>query len=122
MYNDSKKMSKFIDENIRKREEKYLGECPDCKVGKVTENAKAFGCNKFKEGCKFTIWKNSSITLFQKFGIAIDEEYLKEIIKSALNGEPLLVQSLKLKDSDKGSKIELEKKDKGWGLKIIGVS
>ena len=32
--------------------------CPVCKKGHVTENSKAFGCSEWKNGCKFTIWKN----------------------------------------------------------------
>ena len=36
---------------------KELGPCPKCKEGKVSENAKAYGCNRYREGCDFTIWK-----------------------------------------------------------------
>ena len=32
--------------------------CPLCKEGEITENSKAFGCNRWREGCRFTIWKN----------------------------------------------------------------
>lgn len=32
--------------------------CPLCKEGEVTENEKAFGCSRWREGCKFTIWKD----------------------------------------------------------------
>lgn len=34
-----------------------LGPCPICTEGRVTENAKAFGCSRFREGCGLTIWK-----------------------------------------------------------------
>ena len=34
-------------------------ECPLCKEGKITESDKAFGCSRWKEGCRFTIWKNA---------------------------------------------------------------
>lgn len=33
--------------------------CPVCRQGKITENEKAFGCSHWREGCKFTIWKDS---------------------------------------------------------------
>jgi DNA topoisomerase-3 len=34
--------------------------CPLC--GKaVTENSKAFGCSAWKEGCRFTLWKNAFV-------------------------------------------------------------
>lgn len=32
--------------------------CPLCKEGKITENDRAFGCSRWREGCKFTIWKD----------------------------------------------------------------
>ncbi len=36
-----------------------LGEkCPVCGQGEVTENAKAYGCSRWKEGCKFTVWRD----------------------------------------------------------------
>ena len=34
-----------------------LGTCPLCKQGVVSENAKAYGCSRYREGCKFAIWK-----------------------------------------------------------------
>jgi len=33
--------------------------CPLCKRGMITENPKAFGCSEWKNGCKFTIWKDT---------------------------------------------------------------
>ena len=34
-----------------------LGTCPLCKQGTVMEGAKAYGCTRYREGCRFTIWK-----------------------------------------------------------------
>jgi DNA topoisomerase-3 len=34
-----------------------LGGCPLCKEGEIVETAKAYGCNRYREGCRFTIWK-----------------------------------------------------------------
>ena len=34
-----------------------LGPCPLCKEGQISENAKAFGCSRYRQGCKFVIWK-----------------------------------------------------------------
>ena len=34
-----------------------IGSCPVCKQGVVRETPKAFGCSRWKQGCKFTIWK-----------------------------------------------------------------
>ena len=33
--------------------------CPLCAKGTVHENAKAFYCSHFREGCKLTLWKNA---------------------------------------------------------------
>jgi DNA topoisomerase-3 len=34
-----------------------LGACPICREGAVTENARAYGCSRYREGCGFTVWK-----------------------------------------------------------------
>ena len=34
-----------------------LGKCPLCKEGEIVETAKAYGCSRYREGCKFTIWR-----------------------------------------------------------------
>lgn len=36
-----------------------LGTCPLC-GNKIVENQKAFGCINYKNGCRFTIWKNDA--------------------------------------------------------------
>ena len=39
---------------------KKLGRpCPLCGKGEVQENSKAFGCSQWKDGCKFTVWKDA---------------------------------------------------------------
>ena len=35
--------------------------CPLCGKGKVAENSKGFYCTQFRDGCKFTIWKNELV-------------------------------------------------------------
>ncbi|MBK1646456.1 DNA topoisomerase III [Thiocapsa imhoffii] len=43
-----------------------LGACPICHEGEVTENARAYGCSRYREGCGFTIWKRvAGLTLTQ---------------------------------------------------------
>jgi DNA topoisomerase-3 len=34
-----------------------LGRCPQCSEGNVVESAKAYGCDRYRQGCRFTIWK-----------------------------------------------------------------
>lgn len=33
-----------------------IGPCPCCKQGSVKKTAKGWGCDRWREGCKFTIW------------------------------------------------------------------
>ena len=48
--------------------------CPICAQGKIAENSKSFYCTKFREGCAFTIWKN---TLERAGGPPITEKLLR---------------------------------------------
>jgi len=48
--------------------------CPICGQGKMAENSKSFYCTKFREGCKFTIWKNA---LVREGGPEITEKLLR---------------------------------------------
>ena len=34
-----------------------LGRCPLCKAGEIVETAKAYGCSRYRDGCRLTIWK-----------------------------------------------------------------
>ncbi len=34
-----------------------IGSCPLCKTGEVRPSPKAYGCSRWKQGCKFTIWR-----------------------------------------------------------------
>ena len=48
--------------------------CPICGQGKMAENSKSFYCTKFRDGCKFTIWKNA---LVRAGGPEITEKLLR---------------------------------------------
>ena len=52
-------------------------ECPLCK-SKIVENNAAFSCAKWREGCKFTIWKNF---LERQGGPAIDRKAFLKLMK-----------------------------------------
>ncbi|MCL2616052.1 MAG: DNA topoisomerase III [Defluviitaleaceae bacterium] len=53
-----------------------LGACPKCNDGSILENSKAFGCSKWKTGCKFTIWKNA----LAKDGVDINAESMAKLL------------------------------------------
>lgn len=54
--------------------------CPLCKEGQITESEKAFGCSRWREGCKFTIWKDCVV----KIG---GPEMTEKIVKALLSAE-----------------------------------
>lgn len=60
--------------------------CPKCKVGKIKESKLAFSCDKYTEGCKFSIWKNGSNISYKD-------------IKDLLNGKPTKVFKFVSKDN-----------------------
>lgn len=55
-----------------------LGKCPLCNEGEIFENKKAFFCENWKKGCKFTIWKNCLDT----YGNTVDVPKVKELLKN----------------------------------------
>lgn len=57
--------------------------CPFCKLGTVTENTKAFGCSRWREGCKFTIWKDC---VSKVGGPQLDQKLVKALLQ-AENGD-----------------------------------
>jgi len=87
-----------------------LGKCPEC--GKpVVETQKAFGCSGYKEGCKFTIWKNS----LERFG---RKSIPAGTVKNLLSGKEVKITGLK---SKAGKEYEVPGKlvkDEKWGWKI----
>ena len=57
---------------------KKLGNCPICEGGAVLENTKAFYCDRWKDGCKLTIWKNS----MQIYSVELNAEFMMRLLKS----------------------------------------
>ena len=39
-------------------EKEELGVCPVCSKGKIVDNGKAYSCTEWRDGCKYSIWKN----------------------------------------------------------------
>jgi len=70
-YSKSKKSTK-------KTPTQKLGHCSICEGGAVLENSKAFYCERWRDGCKFTIWKNS----LQTYRVEINADFIKAILAS----------------------------------------
>jgi DNA topoisomerase-3 len=62
--------------------------CPKCNKGAITENKKAFGCNRWKQGCDFVIWKEQS-------GKSLTMAVATEIVEK---GESKLIKGFKNKE------------------------
>ena len=56
---------------------KNLGKCPLCQKGSILENTKAYYCTAWKEGCQFTIWKNT----LEPYGVSLDSKIVKKLLK-----------------------------------------
>ena len=52
--------------------------CPICGEGHITENSKAFGCSRWREGCKLTLWKDC---LVSRGGPALTAALVKLIVE-----------------------------------------
>ena len=50
-----------------------LGACPICREGEVTENARAYGCSRYREGCGFTVWKTVA-------GLSLTQDQVRRLI------------------------------------------
>jgi len=52
--------------------------CPVCGQGKMAENSKGYYCTRFRDGCRFTIWKNE---LVRHGGPELNEKLLRLCIE-----------------------------------------
>ena len=64
----------------------------------MLENTKAFYCAGWKNGCKFTLWKDS----LERYGVTLDGKLVKELLK---NGK---VESLPVVKAQTGEKCTAE--------------
>ncbi|MCL2545438.1 MAG: DNA topoisomerase 3 [Clostridia bacterium] len=53
--------------------------CPLCGEGSLSENSKAFGCSRWKQGCAFTLWKNA---VQREGGPALTEALVRALLQS----------------------------------------
>jgi DNA topoisomerase-3 len=65
-----------------------LGTCPLCKKGYVRLTPKGAGCNRWKEGCTFSIWK-------EQRGKELSESQMKDLVEK---GETKVIKGFKKKD------------------------
>ncbi|MEY8330850.1 DNA topoisomerase [Lachnospiraceae bacterium 48-33] len=89
-------------------EEEVLGNCPLC--GKtVKENSKSFYCSGYKDGCRWSVWKND------KYFAAIGKKITKTLVKNLLENGQIQVKDLKSRNGNSYSiTLKYVKNDKGY--------
>lgn len=86
--NDTSMLSKFKVEKPEGAEE--IGKCPVC-GNAIIEGEKGFGCTNWKNGCKYTIWKND------KFIEAMGKKVTREMVALLLKNGKVGFRNLKSK-------------------------
>ncbi|MGG7159658.1 DNA topoisomerase [Clostridium baratii] len=79
--NDTSMLSKFKVELPEDVEE--IGKCPQC-GNPVIEGEKGFGCSNWKNGCKYTIWKDDKY--ITSFGKTVSKEMVSLLLKNGKVG------------------------------------
>ena len=79
--NDTSMLNKFTIELEEGMES--IGICPTC-GNHIVENEKNFGCINWKNGCKFTIWKDDKY--IQSFGKMVSKEMVELLLKNGKVG------------------------------------
>jgi DNA topoisomerase-1 len=119
--NSKENIENFIRNNTEKQEFESYGTCPACGKGKVKKNIKAYGCTNFKNGCKFTIWRNSIEKFFKIFCVQVTDAYVDNLIIAALKKKPLLYDGLVNKKGEKFKAligIAYNENYNNWGLNL----
>ena len=110
--NDTGALSKFKVEIPKEVES--LGPCPIC-GNPIIEGEKGFGCSNWKNGCKYTIWKDDKY--IQSFGKQVSKEMVQLLLKNGKVG----FRNLKSKKGNTFSayfKYELNKETGYFNWKI----
>ena len=87
---------------------KSLGKCPVC-GNDVVEGEKSFGCVNWKNGCKFTIWKDD------KFIKSLGKKVTKEMVEILLKNGKVGFRNLKSKKGTTFSAYLKYEKDENTG-------
>lgn len=80
---DIKNDVKFGAKASAPKDANVVGICPDC-GSPVVESDKAFGCSNWRNGCKFTIWKDDKY--IASFGKKVSEQMVKILLEGGRVG------------------------------------
>jgi DNA topoisomerase III len=67
--NEKRSKSKAVPDNS-------LGACPQCKTGYILEHSKGFYCTNWRQGCKFSLWKDQ----YERQGKVLNSEVVREML------------------------------------------
>lgn len=98
-----------------KRKLNSFGSCPQCKEGKIIENSKSFYCSRWKEGCKFSIWKNS----LDSYGSNVDGTKVKKLLKE---GKIEKLPVIRIQTKEKCTATLILKKDGNGALELMDMT
>ncbi len=103
----------FPEEQMRgkKRKNNAFGKCPSCGRD-ILENTKSFYCAGWKQGCKFSLWKDS----LTPYGLLLDGGMVKLLLKSGKTER--LPVSLP-QTGEKGTAVLILNKEKGGQIEIM---
>lgn len=103
--NDTISISSDISVDSFNEDKEVIGKCPVCKKD-IYENKKSYFCSGYKDGCKFSLWKDNKF--FQKLG----KEMTKSNAKSLLtNGKCLLKNCTSAKGGKYDTNVLIKIKD-----------
>ena len=103
----------FPEEQMRgkKRKSNAFGKCPVCGRD-ILENTKSFYCAGWKQGCKFSLWKDSLIP----YGLTLDGGMVKLLLK---NGKTDRLSVSLPQTGETGTAVLILNKDKGGQIEIM---
>lgn len=103
----------FPAEQIRgkKRKNNAFGKCPVCGRD-ILENTKSFYCAGWKNGCKFSLWKDS----LTPYGLTLDGGIVKLLLKS---GKTERIPVSLPQTGEKGTAVLILNKEKGGQIEIM---
>ncbi len=95
-----------------------IGKCPECVLhernGEIVVTEKAYSCTEYRNGCKFTLWKDRVFKQFETFGYSGN---MDEVVKRGLGRKPLLIPDLKGKNGPFEASFIVQK-DLKWGWQL----
>ena len=103
----------FPEEQIRgkRRKNNAFGKCPVCGRD-ILENTKSFYCAGWKQGCKFSLWKDS----LTPYGLTLDGGMVKLLLKNSKTERmPVSLPQT----GEKGTAVLILNKDKGGQIEIM---